>query len=180
MSPTPCNVLDTWLILVPYMWTWRVALRWGLHWSGNVHGLRQGFDQEERILLLWGTHRKIHWGDYPGVPWGIPLGISQTAGEQRYFLFIFQRYFLECIVTVVQSLSHVWLFADAWTVARQAPLSIGFPRQEYWSGLPFPPPGDLSSPGTEPESAMSPTWQIDSLPLCHLGSPDTLDSWCKR
>ena len=62
-----------------------------------------------------------------------------------------------------------------WTVARQAPLSIGFPRQEYWSGLPFPPPGDLSSPGIEPESPVSPTWQVDSLPLYRLVSPDTLD-----
>ena len=39
-----------------------------------------------------------------------------------------------------------------WTVARQAPLSMGFPRQEYWSGLPFPPPQDLLDPGIEPES----------------------------
>ena len=46
----------------------------------------------------------------------------------------------------------VWLFATLWTVARQAPLSTGFPRQEYWSGLPFPPPGDLPDSGTEPTS----------------------------
>ena len=43
-----------------------------------------------------------------------------------------------------QSLSHVQLFATLWTVAHQAPLSMGFPRQEYWRGLPFPPPGGLS------------------------------------
>ena len=43
-----------------------------------------------------------------------------------------------------------------WTVAHQAPLSMGFPRQEYWSGLPFPPPGDLSNPGMEPTSLASP------------------------
>ena len=42
-----------------------------------------------------------------------------------------------------QSLSHVQLFATPWTVALQAPLSMGFSRQEYWSGLPFPPPGNL-------------------------------------
>ena len=46
-------------------------------------------------------------------------------------------------------LSHVHFFATPWTVARQAPLSVGFSRQEYWSGLPFPPPGDLPSPGIE-------------------------------
>ena len=44
-----------------------------------------------------------------------------------------------------------------WTVACQAPLSMGFSRQEYWSGLPCPPPGDLSDPGTEPTSLMSPS-----------------------
>ena len=49
--------------------------------------------------------------------------------------------------------SHVWLSATPWTVARQAPLSMGFPRQEYWSGLPFPTPGDLPDPGVEPASA---------------------------
>ena len=43
-------------------------------------------------------------------------------------------------------------FVTPWTVAHQAPLSMGFPRQEYWSGLPFPPPGDLPDPGIEPGS----------------------------
>ena len=49
-----------------------------------------------------------------------------------------------------QLLSRVWLFATPWTVAQQAPLSTGFSRQEYWSGLPCPPPGDLPVPGIEP------------------------------
>ena len=48
-----------------------------------------------------------------------------------------------------QSLSCVWLFVTPWTVAHQAPLSKGFPRQEYWSGLPFPSSGELPDPGTE-------------------------------
>ena len=52
--------------------------------------------------------------------------------------------------------SRVQLFATQWTVACQAPLSIGFFRQEYWSGLPCPSPGDLLNPGTEPQSLMSP------------------------
>ena len=46
-------------------------------------------------------------------------------------------------------------FATPWTVACQAPLSVGFFRQEYWSGLPFPPPGDLPNPGIKPESLVS-------------------------
>ena len=49
-------------------------------------------------------------------------------------------------------LSCVWLFATPWTVAHQAPLSMGFSRQEYWSGVPFPFPGDLPNPGIEPPS----------------------------
>ena len=48
-----------------------------------------------------------------------------------------------CSLSHAQLLSHVWLFVIPWTVARQAPLSMGFSRQEYWSGLPFPSPGDL-------------------------------------
>ena len=60
----------------------------------------------------------------------------------------------------VELLSHVRLFASPWTVARQASLSMGFSRQEYWSGLPFPCTGDLPDPGIEPGSA---TLQADSL-----------------
>ena len=52
--------------------------------------------------------------------------------------------------------SHVQLFVIPWTLAHWAPLSMGFSRQEFWSGLPFPPPGDLPRPGTEPTSLMSP------------------------
>ena len=52
----------------------------------------------------------------------------------------------------VNSLSHARLFATPWTVACQAPLSMGFSRQSYWRGLPFPSPGDLPDPGIEPAS----------------------------
>ena len=61
----------------------------------------------------------------------------------------------------VKSLSHVQLFATPWTVAYKAPPSLGFSRQEYWSGLPFPSPGDLPYPGVEP---VSPALQGDALP----------------
>ena len=53
----------------------------------------------------------------------------------------------------VKSLSRVRLFATPWTVAYQAPLSMGFSKQQYWSGLPFPSPGDLPNPGIEPGSS---------------------------
>ena len=52
--------------------------------------------------------------------------------------------------------SHVQLFATPWTVARQVPLSLGFSRQEHWSGLPCPPPGGLPNPGIEPATLTSP------------------------
>ena len=67
-----------------------------------------------------------------------------------------------------QSLSRVQLFTTPLTVAHQAPLSMGFPRQDYWSGLPFTSPGDLPNPGIEPKFL---AWQADFLPLSHLGSP---------
>ena len=60
----------------------------------------------------------------------------------------------------MKSLSRVRLFATPWTVAHQALPSMGFSRQEYWSGLPFPSPGDLPDPGIEPRS---PTLQADAL-----------------
>ena len=61
----------------------------------------------------------------------------------------------------VKSLSRVWRFVTQWTVAYQPPLSMGSSRQEYWSGLPFPSPGDLPNPGIEPRS---PALQADALP----------------
>ena len=61
----------------------------------------------------------------------------------------------------VKSLSGVRLFATPWTVANQAPPSMGFSRQEYWSGLPFPSPGDLPNPGIEP--GVSRILQADAL-----------------
>ena len=61
--------------------------------------------------------------------------------------------------------------ATLWTVAPQAPLSMGFPRQEYWSGLSFPPPGELPNPGIKPESPVSPALQVDSLSTEPLGKP---------
>ena len=70
--------------------------------------------------------------------------------------------------TVVQPLSHVQLFAIPWTVAHQAPLSMRFPRQEYWNGLSFHSPGDLPNPGIE---LASPVLQAGSLPLGQSGKP---------
>ena len=67
-----------------------------------------------------------------------------------------------------QSLSRVQRFVTSWTVAYQAPLFMGFSRQEHWSGLPFPSPEDLPNPGIEPRS---PALQADSLPSKPPGKP---------
>ena len=66
-------------------------------------------------------------------------------------------------------LGRVWLRVTPWTVACQAPLSMRFPRQEYWCGLPFPSPGDLPDPGIEPTS---PAPQADSLSRAPPGKPN--------
>ena len=68
--------------------------------------------------------------------------------------------------------SRIRLFVTLWTVARRAPLSMGFSRQENWSGLPFPSPGDLPGPEIEPVSPATPALQVDSLPLRPQGSPN--------
>ena len=68
----------------------------------------------------------------------------------------------------MKSLSPVRLFATPWTVAYQAPPSMGFSRQECWNGLPFPSPGDLPDPGIQPGS---PTLQADALPSEPPGKP---------
>ena len=74
----------------------------------------------------------------------------------------------------MNSLSHVRLFATPWTVAHQAPPSMEFSRQEYWSGLPFPSPGDLPDPEIKPRS---PTLKADSLPSEPTGKPHGCKSW---
>ena len=68
----------------------------------------------------------------------------------------------------VSSLSRVRLFVTPWTAAYQAPPSMGFSRQEYWSGVPFPSPGDLPDPGIKPGSL---ALQADALPSKPPGKP---------
>ena len=79
--------------------------------------------------------------------------LNQAAKVARHLLLISMSEW-------VKSLSRVRLFATPWTVAHQVPPSMGISRQEYWSGLPFPSPGDLRNPGIEPRS---PVLQADAL-----------------
>ena len=69
--------------------------------------------------------------------------------------------------------NHVRLFVTPWTIADQIPLSTGFSRQEYWSGLPCPPPEDLPNQRIEPVSPASLALQADSLLLSHQGNPNS-------
>ena len=87
----------------------------------------------------------------------------------RLFTYWRKKNSLWCTwVSECESLSHVWLFVTPWTVAHQAPLSMGFSRQEYWNGMPFPSPGDL------PDSRIklgSPVLQMNSLLFELPGKP---------
>ena len=68
---------------------------------------------------------------------------------------------------MLSQFSCLQLFVTLWTVAHQAPLSMGLSREQHWSGLPCPPPGHLPNPGIEPASPVSPALQADSLPLAN-------------
>ena len=74
-------------------------------------------------------------------------------------------------VCMLSHFSRVQLFATPWTVVHQASPSMEFSRHEYWSGLPFPSPGDLPNPGNELMSSVAAALQMDSLPLSCQGSP---------
>ena len=82
-----------------------------------------------------------HWQAGPS-----PLSHQESSGARSVHQFSL------LLLLSLKSLSRVRLFATPWTVAYQAPLSMGFSRQYYWSGLPFPSPADLPNPGIEPRS----------------------------
>ena len=96
-----------------------------------------------------GKQSACNAGDQVSIP-----GLGSSSGERKG--------------KKVKSLSRVRLAATPWTAAHQAPLSMGFSRQEYWSGLPFPSPGDHPDPGIEPKS---PTLQPDALTSEPPGKP---------
>ena len=83
-------------------------------------------------------------------------------------------------ICMLNNLSCVWLLATLWTVAHQAPLCMGFSRREYWSGLPCPPPGDLSNLGIKPTSVISPALALGLLPGAPPGKPKYLYSHCQN
>ena len=96
-------------------------------WLTSIH-----FDLEQSTRYLGGHTSRLHWGLFLFLP-SVPS---------------------RCVYA--QLLSQVWLLVTPWTITRQAPLSMGFSRQEEWSGLPFPTPRDLSDPEGEPAFLASP------------------------
>ena len=125
--------------------------------------------KQQKVLLkyLW-TFKKLPFKgplnfndlclEEPGVvDEGSPLGKDNHTQIQLHSLCLHAQW-----------LNRVWLFVTPWTVALQAPLSVEFSQQEYWSGLPFRSPGDLPDPGIEPRS---PALQADSLPSESPGNP---------
>ena len=118
--------------------------------------------------LAW----KIPWTEEPGRyrPWGhTELDTTERLSRQTQHTCSLSVLTLTlnstCYCLVAPSCPTLCNTTDA--AALQAPLSIGFSRQEYWSWLPFSPPGDLAGQGLEPEF---PAWQVDSLPLSQWGS----------
>ena len=97
--------------------------------------------------------------------------------EDKILLFYQSPEDLACFLSLF---SCVQLFATLWTIACQAFLSMGFSRQEYWSELPFPSPGDFPDPEIEPTSISAPALQAGSLLLGHWGSPQRTLSAFKR
>ena len=101
------------------------------------------------------------------LPWATAIILPPSAGSGYTTLYYNPE--SDGINVNVKSLSRVQLFATPWTIAYLSPPSIGFSRQECWSGLPFPSPGDLPDPGIEP---WFPTSQAEALPSEPPGKPD--------
>ena len=95
------------------------------------------------------------------------LEVKIVPPSWRYIMYM---YMCVCISACSSRFSHVRFFVTPWTVARQTPLSMRFSRQEYWSGLPCPPLGDLPDPGIETAAPAAPALQADSWLLSHQGS----------
>ena len=102
------------------------------------------------------------------------FGLGILFPEESFFYIFFN--IIMCVHThVLSHFTRVRLFATPQTVARQAPQSMGFSGQEYWSGLLFRPPGDLPDPEFKPASPVSPALQVDSLITEPLQKPQYYD-----
>ena len=137
-----------------------------------------------------GSHRVAHdWSNLAAAAaaWVLIFELRENDSTEPWYFWhlvftLFKYYsgfygeinFLDCQPACLLScLGCVWLFVTLWTVAHQAPLSMGFSRQEYWSELPYPPLGNLPYPRIKPTSPASSISQADFLPLNHQGRPSS-------
>ena len=111
-------------------------LAWEIPWTEEPGGLQSMGSQKSQIQWLKNNNLSINRTNLCESPSEDPQQSVMSAQE----------------LLLLTPFSHVWLFATPWTVGHQAPLSMGFSRQGYWSGVPSPPPGDLPDPGIEPAS----------------------------
>ena len=153
---------DGWMAS-PMQWTrtWaNFRRRWGTGRSAVLQFMgspRVGHDwmteqQQQSFISSWKT--RIH-----------PSSICWVS--TRCHIYIYTHIYM-CMLSCF---SHVLLFATLWTVTCQVPVSMRYSREEYWSGLPCPPPRDLPNPGMEPMSLVCLALQAYSLLLNHQGSP---------
>ena len=128
--------------------------------------------QSSKASVLWHSSFFIVQLSHPYLTTGKTIDLTRWTFVGKVMSLLFNM-LSRLVVTFlprskVKSFSCVRLFVTPWTVAYQAPWSVGFSRQEYWSGLPFPFPGDLPNPGIEPRS---PPLQTDTFPSEPLGFP---------
>ena len=132
------NTLATWCEELTHWkkpWYWEILKAGG---EGDNRGWGGWMASPTWWTWVWASSRSWWWIGKPGM---LQLMGSQRAGHDWETFIMYIEW--------VKSLSRVQLFATPWTIAYQAPPSMGFSRQEYWSGVPFPSPGDLPDPGIE-------------------------------
>ena len=114
------------------------GMYWGHHW------LRGPRARPMALWLAFYWSKQVTLNIRESVKWD---AIMEIFGEQHQWLLPFTFTCCRLVISIVSD-----PFVTPWTETHQDPLSVGFPRQEYWSGLPFPSPGDLSDPGIKPRS----------------------------
>ena len=145
-----------------------VMLWWPSVWLGPLLG-----SSSLASVTCW-TFHVVYLATSDLINWIINLVLKCLPLQTSYFRYGISsltvlRFNMPLVcASMLSSFSCVWLFWDYGTIARQAPLSMGFPRQEYQSGLLCPPPGDLPDPGIKP---MFPSLWVNYLPLSCRGSP---------
>ena len=142
----------------------------------DSRGLPHSSSHRDTLRLLFGLQNPVIVEKFNGEVYSEKMLLFMEAhslGKSGFAVFARMTLSIYCIqhACMLSHFSCVQLFETLWTVGHKAPLSMGFFRQEYWSGLPCPPSGDLPDLGIEPVSPASPALQMDSLPTEPLGKP---------